>query len=106
MSHLVVQATEEGLNVAAELMEQAGLRPGRLVELVPLPDADEIHREASRHVVWSLGMRIAVGVPRWSDGCWVVDLFSADGCQQIGTLFYDAHGQLDEERSTTRKTLK
>lgn len=106
MANIVVQASDEGLTVPREVLEGAGIAPGGLLELIPLPGVDEIHREASRHVVWSLGMRIAVRVPRWDDGVWVVDLFSADDRDQIGILFYDAHGQLDELRSTTRETLK
>jgi len=106
MANLVVQADEEGLTVPRAVLEGAGVSPGGLLELIPLPGSEEIHREAARHVVWSLGMRIAVSVPRWQDGAWVVDLFAADGEEQIGVLFYDPHGHLDQERSTTRETLK
>ena len=106
MSNLVVQSTPDGLNIPSEVMEQAGLRPGRLLELIPLPDAEEIQRLASRHTVWSLGDCIRVALPRWSEGVWIVDLLSHDGREHIGSLFYDAHGHLDDARSTTRETLR
>src|SRR5262245_39039191 len=98
MPKLAVQVTSEGLNDLARALQEAGVEPGGLVELdwTTLPNAREIQHRALRHTVWKLGMAIRIAQPRWVENEWLVILLSADEQEEIGELYYDAHGQLIE----------
>ncbi|MBI3911097.1 MAG: hypothetical protein HY320_09215 [Armatimonadetes bacterium] len=107
MPKIVVRTTDEGLRIPADVLEQAGVEPGGLIELefAVLPGPREIQKEALRHTIWHLGDAIRVGRPQWQAGEWVVDLWSVDRQERIGQLYLDAHGQVIQEKSTTRETL-
>ena len=107
MPKIVVQSTEEGVVLPAKTLEQAGVEPGSVIELNVelLPTQREIHLRALRHTAWKLGDAIRVAQPLWTAGEWRVDLLSHDGAEQIGALYYDAHGELIADRSSTLATL-
>ena len=71
----------------------------------PVPSAREIERKALTHTVWTLGDCIRVEEPTLEEGGWKVVLRSEDATEEIGALYFDLSGVLDESRSTTRATL-
>lgn len=108
MPKIVVQSTEEGVVLPAKALEQAGVEPGRIIEVDVelLPTQREIQLRALRHTAWTLGDAIRVARPQWAAGEWRVDLLSHDEAEHIGTLYYDPHGELIDDKSTTRRTLR
>ena len=105
MSNLVVESTPEGLKVPADVLARAGVSPGTRLELVVLPGSDEIHHRAVRHTVWKLGDMIRVARPEVVSDEWVVDLWSHDNSRRIGRLYFDSHGELIADKSSTREAL-
>ncbi len=107
MAKVMVQATSEGLTVPRELLAEAGVAPGDLVELdvAVLPNADQVQQAAIRHVVRKLGNAIWVCYPHWTGVEWRIELKSLDEELSIGALYYNAHGELLEGKSTSRETL-
>jgi bifunctional DNA-binding transcriptional regulator/antitoxin component of YhaV-PrlF toxin-antitoxin module len=105
MAKLVVEVTEHGLTVPAQTLEQAGLRAGRRVELVPLPGVEEIQHRALGYAIRNLGDAVGVGRPRWGDERWIVELYAPDGRQPLGMLVLDAHGDVISDESATRESV-
>jgi hypothetical protein len=105
-SGVIVQAGEDGVMVSAQVLREAGIEPGQIVEVVALPGPEQIQRLALRHCVWKLGDAIRVAWPQLAGDAWRVNLLSHDGGEQIGTLYYDPHGELIPGKSTTRETLR
>jgi hypothetical protein len=107
MSKLIVQSTPDGLSVPAETLERAGVEPGRFVELVPLPGAQEIVYRALGECVRKLGDALGVGDPRWNamTSEWEVDVYAPGERTALGRLIFNVRGELEADRSSTREEL-
>lgn len=105
MSKIVVEVTGEGIHISREALAGAGIEPGTLFELSPLPGREEIVRRALAYVCWKLGDALRVGRPEWADGEWRVPIVAPEGDPQLGELFLDAEGEVIAAKAPTQDDL-
>jgi hypothetical protein len=108
MSKIIVRSASDGVHLSAEVLSEAGIEPGAVVELemAPLPDAGEIGARALRFTTWKLGDAIGVGQPQWVDGGWKVALYAPGGTRRIGDLYLDSRGEVILEKSSTYESVR
>jgi hypothetical protein len=108
MAQIILESPSGDLVVPEAALREAGVEPGRLVEIVPLPGTREITFRALGQCVRKLGDAIGVSEPEWDAAAreWRVELRLSTTDELLGHLFYDAHGQLIEDKSATYESVR
>jgi hypothetical protein len=108
MPSLVMTTSDDGLHLSPEALQEAGLTPGSLVEIVALPGSREIALRALGQCVRKLGDAIGVSEPTWDATAreWCVELLLSTTNETVGHLFYNVRGDLIVEKSATYESVR
>lgn len=105
MSSLIVEATDHGISITPEQLQQLGVEPGQRVDIASLPNADRVTDLALRHVLNYLGEGLGVADATWNGKEWVVPVLAPGGETSVGQLYLDARGAVKAGKSLSFEAL-
>lgn len=107
--------TKDGLQIPLALFSRYGIKQGAKVTLAFEADGirivtdeltqTDIENRALRYLFRNLGDAVLIEVKSHHHG-WQVEVFGSDQTTSLGKLFYDAVGNLVEEKSSSPKQMR